>query len=239
MRFRRKRSDTPDEVVDEAPQDTPVEPADQERADQDRADQDRADEEPADQEPADQEPGIMPGPFDFDQVDVPDNVYVDLGSLLIQPFEDSELRMQVDEESGSVMALLLMTEEGALEVRAFAAPRNGDLWSETRVEIAADAAQRGGTADERTGPFGPELYCEVPVTLEDGQTGVQPSRVIGVNGPRWFLRATLLGQPAMEPEKAGEWEETIRAVVVRRGQTPLPPGEALPLTLPDSARRVD
>ena len=227
MRFRRKKSETADEVdetTDDAPAEAPT-----------------ADEAPAgdlvDEEYA--ESAFMQGPFDFDQVDVPDNAYVDLGSLLIQPFDESELRMQVDEESGTVLALLLMTEQGALEVRAFAAPRNGDLWAETRSEIAADAAQRGGTADERTGPFGPELYCELPVTLEDGQTGVQPSRVIGVNGPRWVLRATLLGQPAEEPDEAGEWEDTIRAVVVRRDQAPLPPGEALPLTLPDSARRLD
>ena len=30
--------------------------------------------------------------------------------------------------------------------------------------------------------------------------GLQPSRVIGINGTRWLLRATLLGRPAVEPE---------------------------------------
>ena len=178
------------------------------------------------------------GPYDHDAVETGDD-YVDLGSLLVRPFEGTELRMQVDEESETVLAVLLMSETGALELRAFAAPREGDLWADVRREIGADTARRGGTTDERQGPFGPELYCELPVTLEDGTAATQPSRVIGHNGPRWFLRATLLGEPAIEPEKAEVWEEAIAAVVVRRGTDAMPPGEALPLELPADARRID
>lgn len=178
------------------------------------------------------------GPYDHDAVETGDD-YVDLGSLLVRPFEGTELRMQVDEETGAVLAVLLMTESGALELRAFAAPREGDLWSDVRREIGADTARRGGTTDERQGPFGPELYCELPVTLDDGTAATQPSRIIGHNGARWFLRATLLGQPAVEPENAEVWEEAIAAVVVRRGADAMPPGEALPLELPAEARRVE
>lgn len=179
------------------------------------------------------------GPFDIEAVDVPEDVYIDLGSVLIQPFDESELRMQVDESTGQVLAVVLISEEGALEVRAFAAPRNGDLWSDARREIAADAARRGGTADERPGPFGTELFCQVPVTTDDGEAAVQPSRVIGHNGPRWFLRSTLLGRPAIEPDTAQVWEDTIRALVVRRGQEAVPPGEALPLSVPTNAQRIE
>ena len=86
------------------------------------------------------------------------------------------------------------------KLRAFAAPRNGDLWSEVRPQIAADAARRGGTATEQDGPFGTELFCEVQVKNADGKVGNQVSRVIGFNGPRWLLRATFLGRPARDPE---------------------------------------
>ncbi len=41
----------------------------------------------------------------------------------------------------------------------------------------------------------------VPATTDDGQTGVQPSRIIGVEGPRWMLRATLLGEAALDPDE--------------------------------------
>jgi len=165
--------------------------------------------------------------------------YVDLGSLLIPPRPDTELRLQVDEASGQVLAVLLLDAEGMLELRAFAGERNGDLWSDVRREIAADTAQRGGTATEQDGPLGPELYCQIPVELEDGTNGVQPSRVIGLNGPRWFLRAALLGRPAIEHDAAEPWIETIRQVVVRRGTAPLPPGDALPLQLPPDAQRIE
>lgn len=165
--------------------------------------------------------------------------YVDLGSLLIPPRPETELRLQVDEGSGQVLAVLLLDAEGMLELRAFAAERNGDLWGDVRREIAADTAQRGGTASEQEGPLGPELYCQIPVQLDDGTGGVQPSRVLGHNGPRWFLRAALLGRPAIEHDAAAPWLETIQGVIVRRGSDPMPPGEALPLQLPPDAQRID
>ena len=183
-----------------------------------------------------------PGPLDIssvDDIEALSGTHVDLGSLLIAPLEGSELRMQVDEASGEILSVLLIGEAGAMEVRAFAAPRTPGLWADTRKEIAAEVARHGGTADTRDGAFGPELFVQQPVTMDDGQQGVQPSRVIGHEGPRWFLRATLLGQPAMEPETAGPWEDAIRAVVVRRGTDAMPPGEALPLTLPPQAQKVE
>lgn len=175
------------------------------------------------------------GPYDEDE---PDDglTRLDLGSLLVAPLADLDLRVQVDEKSGNVRAVLLASEAGALELRAFAAPRNGDLWSEVRPQIAADASRRGGTATEREGRFGTELVCEVRMTRADGQTGTQTSRVIGVNGSRWLLRATFLGEPARDPEVAEAWEAAIAHVVVRRGNHAMPVGEQLPLNLPDGAR---
>lgn len=176
------------------------------------------------------------GPYDVDELPEDGVPRLDLGSLLVAPLPDRELRVQVDEQSGEVRAVLLATEEGALELRAFAAPRHGDLWSDIRPQIAADAARRGGTATEREGRFGTELVCEVQLARPDGQTGTQTSRVIGVNGPRWLLRATFLGEPARTPEAAAEWESAIAQLAVRRGNHAMPVGEQLPLNLPDGAQ---
>jgi len=178
------------------------------------------------------------GPRDVDEID-DDIERLDLGSLLIEPEEGLELRLQVDESTGEVQAVMLAGTDGAVELRAFAAPRNGDLWSTIRPQIAAEMAQRGGVADERHGPFGAELVCQLPVQLEDGTVATQPSRIIGFNGPRWMLRATLLGRPAMEVENAQAWEETITRVVVRRGEGAMPVGDVLPVVLPPDARRVE
>ncbi len=185
-----------------------------------------------------QEDDAVAGPFDVD--DLPDDGLerVDLGSLLIAPTASHELRLQVDEASGNVQSVMLAGPDGAIEIRAFAAPRNGDLWNEVRPQIAADMAQRGGTATEREGRFGTELVCEVQVNQADG-TVAQASRILGVNGPRWLLRATLLGRPAREFDTSTDWEDLLTRVAVRRGEHALPVGDPLPLVLPENARRVD
>ena len=180
----------------------------------------------------------LAGPFDIDDVPPGGPERIDLGSLLIAPTPGRELRLQVDEASGSVQSVVLAAPDGAVELRAFAAPRGGDLWSEARPQIATELTQGGGTATEQEGPFGTELVCQMQVKRPGG-SGLQASRVIGINGPRWMLRATLLGRPATEPELSPEWEQTIRSVAVRRGEGAMPVGEALPVTMPPQARRVE
>lgn len=178
------------------------------------------------------------GPWDSESIPEDGVDRVDLGSLLVPPREGTELRLQVDEGSGVVQSVMLAGDEGALELRAFAAPRHGDLWSEVRPQIAADISKHGGTATERAGRWGTELVCQMQVVLPDGSQALQPSRIIGVNGSRWLLRATFLGQPAVEPEQAQEWEDALAAVAVHRGSQAMPVGDALPLTLPDDAQRL-
>ena len=182
------------------------------------------------------------GPHDADGLDLEDDPafanHNDLGGLVLAPPPAGvELQLQVDEASETVLAVLLAAEDGALELRPFAASRHGDLWSEVRPQIAAETARRGGTADEQTGPFGTELRCLVPVQTTGGASAAQASRVIGVNGPRWFLRATLIGRPAVEEGAAKPWEDVLRELVVRRGAAAMPPGEPLQLTLPPEAER--
>lgn len=182
--------------------------------------------------------GEATGPLDFEDLPADDRVgRVDLGSLLITPEEGRELRLQVDENSGQVQAVVLAGSDGALEIRAFAAPRHGDLWSEVRPQIAADMSQRGGTASEEEGRFGTELHCRIQVARTEGKA-TQSSRIVGINGSRWMLRATFLGSPAADPDSAGPWEDLLTRVVVRRGGEPMPVGDPLPLQLPDDATRV-
>ena len=202
-----------------------------------------ADEPVDEQETTDPDPApVAPsrGPHDIADVDVEsDGVErVDLGGMLIAPAPGLELRLQVDEASESVQAVLVAGTDGAVELRAFAAARGGDMWDDVRRQIAADTAQRGGTASEREGPWGTELTCQVQVTTTEGKVGRQDSRVVGIQGPRWLLRATFLGQPATSPEKASAYEDVVADVVVRRGSVAMAPGDPIPLTLPPQARRM-
>ena len=185
-----------------------------------------------------QAPDPTGGPWDSEDLADDGLDRVDLGSLRVPPREGAELRLQVDEGSGEVQSVMLAAEEGALELRAFAAPRHGALWDEVRPQIAADIARHGGTATEREGRFGTELVCQMQVVMPDGTQAMQPSRIVGVNGPRWLLRATFLGLPAVQPDDAEVWEDALAAVVVHRGSQAMPVGDALPLTLPDDAQRL-
>jgi hypothetical protein len=175
------------------------------------------------------------GPFDSEELPDDGVERVDLGSLLVAPEPQRELRLQVDQATGVVQSIVLAGPDGALEVRAFAAPRNGDLWAEVRPQIAAEVAQAGGTASERQGPWGTELICEVGQRSGERQV----SRVLGINGPRWMLRASLVGAGATDPDQARDWDDSIRSLTVHRGAQAMPSGEALPVVMPAQARRVD
>ncbi len=107
-----------------------------------------------------------------------------------------------------------------------------------RRQIASETSRAGGTATEREGRWGTELECQVQVRTPEGRSGTQPSRIAGINGNRWFLRATYLGRPAVNPERAADFEDVVARVVVRRGDTAMAPGEPLPVELPTNARRV-
>lgn len=173
------------------------------------------------------------GPWDDSEVDLEERTdVVDLGSMVLTMRAGVDLQLQVDERSGQVVAAVLAGEDGAVELRAFAAPRHGDVWEDVRRDIAAEVTRRGGTATEAEGPWGPELRVVLTITTPEGKTGQQPSRVFGISGPRWLLRATLFGKPAVEPQSDNPVEAALRDVVVRRGSGPLAPGEPLPLTVP-------
>lgn len=183
---------------------------------------------------ADEQPRT--GPFDATEVPDDDVPRVDLGGLLVPPREGVELRLQADQATGAVSSVLLAISGAALELRAFAAPKSGGLWDEVRREIAAEATRQGGTASESVGTYGPELRLQVPVRTPDGRNAVQISRIVGVEGPRWFLRGTFLGNAATQADPEGPLEQAFTQVVVVRGQLAMPPRDALPLRLPHDVR---
>ncbi len=200
-------------------------------------------EQSAPAEPVDPQPvagARAGGPWDSSEVelDEEDPTRVDLGGLVVKGGPGLELRLQVDEASEQVAAVLIVGPEGAAELRPFAAPRHGGIWDDVRKQIAAETARRGGTATEAEGDYGKELHVMMPVQTPEGQSGTQPSRVLGIEGPRWLLRATFLGRPAVEPRPDGDIEAALRDVVVVRGSSPMAPGEPLPLTMPGNARPV-
>ncbi len=182
------------------------------------------------------EPEVEPtttGPFDLADVDPDDGGRLDLGSLRLAMREDMELRVQVDEASGQVIAVVALWPESAVELRAFAAPKTSGMWDDIRPEIAADTERGGGTAEEADGVFGRELHMTVRTVDEGGKQQSQPQRLWGIDGPRWFLRANVVGRAATDEGEIPDVEAFVRDIVVVRGREAMAPRDALPLTMPE------
>lgn len=178
------------------------------------------------------QPEAAKGPWDAGAVPADEVTRLDLGALLVPVSEDMELRVELTADQEPMTATLVEA-GGALQLSAFAAPRREGLWAEVRAEIATSVRDAGGTTDEASGPFGPELQARVPG--ESRGQKLQPARFIGADGPRWFLRGVLTGPAATDPTRAARLEEAFRQVVVVRGGEARAPRDPLPLQLPKDA----
>jgi hypothetical protein len=166
------------------------------------------------------------GPWDVSAAPDDDVARLDLGSLQVPTLPDVEVRVEAD-QGGEVSAVLLVHGESGVQLGAFAAPRTEGIWPEVRAEIGEGITADGGTIAEAEGEFGTELHARVPTP-----DGVQPVRFVGVNGPRWFLRAVFTGAAATDPDAETVLTESLRNVIVVRGGDPMPVRDPLPLRLP-------
>jgi hypothetical protein len=171
------------------------------------------------------------GPWDEADAPVDEVNRVDLGALMVPVTEGHELRVDVDPGTGQIVSVTLSTPASAMQVGVFAAPRTAGIWGEVRKEISASLAAGGGgaTSEEVDGPFGTELRAQVP-TDAAGQT--TPARFLGVDGPRWFLRAMLQGQAAVDPTADPGLLAAFSQLVVVRGADAMVVRDPLPLRLP-------
>ncbi len=157
--------------------------------------------------------------------------YVDLGGVKILPRPDLHLRLEVEEGSQRVVAVGLDYAGSTLQVQPFAAPRTSGLWHEIREQIVEQIHKQGGKTQVVDGPFGPEVHADIPVAA--GQAGAsRVARFIGVDGPRWFLRGVIAGAGAAGGDAAAQVDDLFRSIVVVRGNTPMPPRDLIPLSMP-------
>lgn len=172
------------------------------------------------------------GPYDLADVPDPDAPRLDLGGLRVPVPDQAEIRVDVSPE-GQVIAAVAVHGNSHMQINAFAAPRREGIWDDVRTEIAQSLKnERGGSAEEADGPFGRELRARIP-TGTPGQ--LMPARFLGVDGPRWFVRALMTGPAATDPAQAGVLEDVFRRTVVVRGNDAMAPREGLPLKLPREA----
>lgn len=247
--FRRKAKDTQPETADvatEAEQDTAVEQV--EEPDADASDADTAAEldetDGSDDESATDELARLPRPYEldrsngpFDRAELKDlDGHLDFGAIAIVPEAGMELRLDVDDAGQEITGITAVIDGAACQVQAFAAPKSKGVWDDIRDEIADNLLGVGGTAEEKLGPLGIELHTRMPTQGPDGRTTYAPARFVGVDGPRWFLRAVLSGNAALDEATGNELIEFLRRSVVTRGGEPRAPREMLPLQIPDDVQ---
>ena len=181
---------------------------------------------------ADEAQGQQIGPWDVADPH-PELPRVDLGSLQVPVLEGTDIQLVFAEQHGAWVTVRHQLSE--MQLQAFAAPKRSGLWDEVRGEIATEIAGTGGQSAEREGPFGSELLAQVPAEPGQPGSGMRPLRFVGVDGPRWFLRALFAGAAAVDPAAAAPLEAVFSQVVVVRGDQPMPPRDLLELRLPAEA----
>jgi uncharacterized protein DUF3710 len=173
----------------------------------------------------DEPPAPDHGPYD--QMHAPEGVQrLDLGSLLIPAIEGVEVRVQANPD-GVVEQVVLVDGDSALQLGVFAAPRSEGIWNEVRDEIAQAMVADGVPTREVQGEYGIELTARV--TTPEGPADL---RFVGVDGPRWMVRALFQGMAAADPAREGALGEVLTGLVVVRDNEARPVREALPLRLP-------
>ncbi|MCA0251558.1 MAG: DUF3710 domain-containing protein [Actinobacteria bacterium] len=177
------------------------------------------------------------GPFDVDEVELggDDVQRVDLGTLIVTPWQGLNLQLQVHEATKQVRAITGIWRTSGIEIVLFAAPASGGLAQDMREDLIDEAERAGGNAQVADGPFGPELRRVLPQQNAKGEQLFHVSRIWFAEGPRWLLRGTLMGEAALTDgadSKAGPFVEFFRNLVVRRGSKPMVPGELLTMELP-------
>jgi hypothetical protein len=165
------------------------------------------------------------GPYDVS--DAPAGVpRLDLGSLQIPQVDGAEVRIQASQE-GQIQQVVIVHGESALQLGVFAAPRSAGIWEEVREEIRKQLFNDGVAAEQAAGEYGVELRARVR-----SPEGIADIRFVGVEGPRWLVRAVYQGPAAVDPAVAGPLTECLRGLVVDRGDEAMPVREPLPLRLP-------
>ena len=171
------------------------------------------------------------GPWDVDDLPEDGRNRLDLGGIHVPVPEGVELRVDLDENQ-TIVAATFVHDQDVMQVGAFAAPRSEGIWPEVREEIASALREQGGSSAEAEGPLGTELHARIPTD----QPGVfAPARFVGVDGPRWFLRALVTGPATAQGQIDPVLAEVFTGIAVVRGADAMAPRDPIPLRLPKDA----
>lgn len=167
------------------------------------------------------------GPWDIsEEAEIPDQSYLDLGALKIPARQDTKVQLGISEDRTRILAVTLTHAGSSMQLSLLAASSDQPLWDEVRASIS-----QGKTPKQIDTRFGKGVAVEVG--LPNGS--IVPTKIMGIDGPRWMLRAIVTGDAAQGGEQGQFFDDLLADVVVDRGETPLAPKEIIPLTAPGAS----
>lgn len=171
--------------------------------------------------------GNLGGPLDAADAVEDDIPRIDLGSVRVPVPAGSQVQVEMDQESGNVRAVHVVTAQGQVTVSGYAAPRSGGLWKDVSAELSEQLRGDGAKVTSTRGEWGPELSAIV---------GEVALRFVGVDGPRWMLRGVIAGPQSQAAQAPEVLRDIVRDTVVVRGDSPMPVRTPLPITLPEAVQ---
>ncbi|WP_418968431.1 DUF3710 domain-containing protein [Alloscardovia omnicolens] len=184
------------------------------------------------EETEDIEDADVHGPWDINDDNAPDyDEYLNMGALYLPFLFGIELRLKASNSDGNIVSTTITYKNSSLEMEVFAAPKSMGLWDDIRQEFLNSRAK----AQEVEGVFGQEIL--LPVTVQNKEV---MSRIVGVDGPRWMVRAIFTGSAATDDdsEEKQALDKFLSDVVVNRGSEPLAPRDRVFLSRPLTPSQV-
>lgn len=134
------------------------------------------------------------GPWDAFETQVPaDTERIDYGVMRIPRLEGAETRPLYAGER--IVGVIVLFGGHAFSLQAYRA-RRGPVWDTVRPKIIKGVRDEGGSAEDAKSSFGSEVRAQIPV-VRDGHQVLQPTRIVGCDGPGWLLRGAYGGPTAL------------------------------------------
>ncbi|MER5876219.1 DUF3710 domain-containing protein [Streptomyces sp. NPDC001910] len=134
------------------------------------------------------------GPWDASETPVPaDTERMDYGVMKTPRLEGAETRPLYAGER--IVGVIVRFGGHAFSLQVYRA-RGRPLWHAVRPKIINRVRDQGGSAEGAESSFGAEVRAQIPVA-RNGQRMLQPTRIVGCDGPGWLLRGVYGGPAAL------------------------------------------
>ncbi|WP_405860753.1 DUF3710 domain-containing protein [Streptomyces sp. NBC_01515] len=159
------------------------------------------------------------GPWDATETPVSAGVErLDYGVLRVPLLEGAGMHPLM--AGGRAVGVIVSLGDAAFSVQAFRVPV-GPAWRKTLPKIIQGIRDQGGTAEEAESSLGSEVRARIYV-VKDGQRVLQPTRIIGCDGPGWLLRGSYGGPAALtdlvDPRAHHLFTQTVVDLSAAEGQ---------------------